>query len=305
MASLILLVASAPAEGQYSSFVQRFDYYRTVPLNIHEISVETRGAVELHDITYAGGEGRVPAYLVIPAGQAPFGAIFWGHWMMEGSPYKNRKEFLKEAIILANSGAVSLLIDAPMIRRDHIKRDEPFDTREDVIDLRRGVDLLLARKDVDPARIVYVRHSFHAGSGAILAGVDKRIEAFVLMAGEFDYFQALVSQSPDAIALRRKVPLATLRQVFEEYRWANPCRFVQHAAPATVLLQDGTHDQFMTLADIKHYNQCVSSPKEEKMYDAGHALNPEAAMDPDKWLAAELHLKPLDLTAIASLPQLR
>jgi hypothetical protein len=39
--------------------------------------------------------------------------ILWGHWPMPNSPASNREEFLKEAIALAPTGVVSLLIDAP------------------------------------------------------------------------------------------------------------------------------------------------------------------------------------------------
>ena len=40
---------------------------------------------------------------------------------------------------------------------------------------RRAIDLMLARKDVDATRVAYVGHSFSAGVGAKLAGVEKRI----------------------------------------------------------------------------------------------------------------------------------
>lgn len=41
--------------------------------------------------------GRVPAYLVVPAGRGPFAATLFGHWMMKGSPFCNRRGFLEEA----------------------------------------------------------------------------------------------------------------------------------------------------------------------------------------------------------------
>lgn len=49
-----------------------------------------------------------------------------------------------------------------------------------VVDLRRGIDLLLARPDVDPRRLAYVGHSYGAQWGAILSAVDKRIKTAVL-----------------------------------------------------------------------------------------------------------------------------
>lgn len=52
-----------------------------------------------------------------------------------------------------------------------------------MVDLRRGVDLLRARADVDPNRIAYVGHSAGAHWDAILSGVDRRLKTVVLMAG--------------------------------------------------------------------------------------------------------------------------
>ncbi len=42
----------------------------------------------------------MPAYLVVPAGKGPFAAILFGHWAMDGSPTRNRTEFLEEAVAL-------------------------------------------------------------------------------------------------------------------------------------------------------------------------------------------------------------
>lgn len=294
-----------PASDISAEAARHYDYDAAPPLDIHEISVETRDGTHVYDITYAGAKGAVPAYLVVPGGKGPFAVILWGHWMMDGSPYKNRTEFLEEAKVLANSGVVSLLIDAPMVRPGHEKQPEPLDTRDDVIDLRRGLDLLVARKDVDPKRIGYVGHSFHAAAGAILAGVDKRPKAFVLMAGAFDYNQWLVSEASFAVQLRQKVPVDTLSRVFQEYSWANPCPYVGQAAPAAVLLQNGNHDQFMTLADIERYNRCVSNPKEAKLYDAAHALNQQATKERDSWLQKQLAFQPVNAAALAKLPPLK
>jgi len=50
---------------------------------------------------------------------------------------------------------------------------DPLDERtfteffQQVMDMRRGVDVLLARKDVDRKRIAYVGHSYNAGIGAL------------------------------------------------------------------------------------------------------------------------------------------
>jgi cephalosporin-C deacetylase-like acetyl esterase len=52
-----------------------------------------------------------------------------------------------------------------------------------VVDLRRGIDLLLARPDVDPKRLAHVAHSYGAQWGSILSAIDKRMKTSVLVAG--------------------------------------------------------------------------------------------------------------------------
>jgi cephalosporin-C deacetylase-like acetyl esterase len=51
------------------------------------------------------------------------------------------------------------------------------------VDLRRAVDLMLSRSDVDKSRIAYVGHSYGAMLGGILTAVEKRIKTFVLLGG--------------------------------------------------------------------------------------------------------------------------
>jgi hypothetical protein len=55
------------------------------------------------------------------------------------------------------------------------------------VNLRRGADLLLARKVVDPNRLAYVGHSCDGSAGGFLSGTEKRFKAFVIMAGDLSF----------------------------------------------------------------------------------------------------------------------
>lgn len=55
--------------------------------------------------------------------------------------------------------------------------------QEETIDLRRGLDLLLQRTDIDPKRVAFVGHSLGTVAGSVLDAIDKRFETFVFMAG--------------------------------------------------------------------------------------------------------------------------
>jgi hypothetical protein len=174
-----------------------------VSLNVKQISVKVRDGVTIQDITYTGSNrDTVPAYLVIPKGSGKFAGAIWGHWLMPGAANSNRDEFLDEAIALAPAGVVSLLIDAPQSRPNFKRMPNPVLIAQQVVDLRRGLDLLLSRPDVDATRIAYVGHSWDAGTGAILDAADKRFAAFVFMSGPQSTMEYVLS-SPGMIALRK------------------------------------------------------------------------------------------------------
>jgi dienelactone hydrolase len=286
------------AQDSYSSAVKHFEYDAHAPLDSREVSVHDRNGVQIHDITYASPMGgMVPAYLVAPNRKRRFAAILWGHWMMPDSPTANRSEFLEEAIALAPAGVVSLLIDAPSVRPGFQPNPDPLSsqnadvTAQQVIDLRRGLDLLLAREDVDPQRLAYVGHSFDASCGAILDAVDKRPAAFVFMGNPQstrDFI--LTSEAPQFVSFRKSVPAAKLQQYLDAYYWADPATYAAHLGPAPALFQYANHDEFVPVTGAKHYFEISSLPKEIRFYDANHALNAEARRDRYDFLRKHLNL---------------
>ena len=52
-----------------------------------------------------------------------------------------------------------------------------------ILDVRRAVDIFQERFELIPGHIGYVGHSFGASLGGVIAGVEHRITAYVLMAG--------------------------------------------------------------------------------------------------------------------------
>src|SRR5713101_4917100 len=165
----ILVVTAVLLFAQDAELIRHFDYNPRTSLSVKEIGVEHRGDTAIHDITYSSPKGGlVPAYLVVPKGKGPFAAVIWGHWYWDNSPMRNRREFLDEAIVLAQAGVVSLLTDGPVARPGHVGNNEPLNEQatveliQAIVDTRRGVDLLLARRDVDPKRVAFVGHSYNA-----------------------------------------------------------------------------------------------------------------------------------------------
>ena len=305
LASMLSLIALA----QDPDLLRHFDYDKKAPLDLQETAVEHRRSVAIHDISYASPKGgRVPAYLVVPDGKGPFAAVLWGHWYQPGSELLNRKEFLEEAVTLAPSGVVSLLIDSPIARPGYQPPKEPLDESQinyrvqTILDMRRGADLLLARPDVDPRRLAYVGHSYNAATGAFLSGIDKRFHCFVLMAGNLS--DEVDVKSREFQDFRQKIGPELFDTFMTKYSWLDQGKYVSHAAPATVLLQYAIQENFLTPARTREYAAIVSEPKQYKLYDAPHALNAEALRDRVAFLADQLKFKPPDATALARIPVL-
>lgn len=284
--SVVLAQTSSPDKSVH------FSYDKNVSLNVKQVSAKVRDGVTIREITYTGANGdTVPAYLVIPNGTGRFAGVIWGHWLMPGAANSNREEFLEEAIALAPAGVISLLIDAPQARPNFKPMPNPVLVAQQVIDLRRGLDLLVSRPDIDATRIAYVGHSWDAGTGAILDATDKRFAAFVFMSGPQSMREyVLSSDSPRMISLRKSADMAKVEQNLNANAWADPGSYANKLGPAPALFQYGLHDEdWVPLADAKDYVAMSSGTKTAKFYDADHKLNAEAQMDRDSFLKKTLN----------------
>jgi cephalosporin-C deacetylase-like acetyl esterase len=315
---LSVISLSQSKDAATDQLTSKFAYNSHDPLDFRENGVEERGHTLIIDFDYAGlGDARVPAYLVVPEGGGPYAGILWGHWMMAGSPLRNRDEFLEEALVLSRAGVVSLLVDAPMVRPGYVAKppkDDPLewaiqsalDDQQMVVDLRRGVDVLLSHYHVDPRRVAYVGHSFSAHLGPMLAASEKRIGWFVLMAGNYtDEEIARNSKDKDVVQWRQVLGEEKMNQYFVDYAWDDPVHFLGHMDPDHVLLQFASRDP-ISAATAQHYLDLISAKdKKLQFYESGHALNGAARLDRVHWLQQQLRfgqVKPADLEKI---PQLK
>src|SRR5262245_22934403 len=306
---MITITSASLCIAQAADLGNHFEYDKNAPLDVKTLGSEKRGDVTVYDITYASPKGGVvPAYLVVPKGKGPFAAVVWGHWYWTNSDMRNRKQFLDEAVALAPAGVVSLLPDGPIARPGHVLDSTPLneqqitDRIQAVIDMRRGIDLLLARKDVDPKRLAFVGHSYNAVTGAFLSGVDKRFKAFVLMAGllsdEVDF------KGKEYEDFRQKMGPEKFDAFVANHPWLNEGKYVANAAPAFVFLQYASQESFLNPERAREYLKVVSAPKKLEIYDAPHALNAAARRDRIAFLTEQLKLTPLPAEVIAKIPDL-
>ncbi len=249
----------------------------------------TRTAVAVEDVTYSTSSGDVSAWLVRPAGvpanASLAGLVMW-HWLDTEAPDGNRDEFLDEARELAVRGAVCLLpqgrfpwsIDPSGSQRDGAE------VRDEIVRLRDGVDLLVARPEVDPARIGVVGHDFGAMYAVLAAAEDERVAALALIAPTprwGDWFLPFWAIAEDRIAY-----LAAMRPL-------DPIERMGDIGPRPMLLQLAKRDFFIPLmAGFELRRAAGEGVVELKAYDAEHDLRaPEARADRTAFLANVLGLR--------------
>ena len=293
LGGLMTLLGAARAQTSDSNGSTHFAYDTSAALNLTEVTTRVQDGVIVRDITYTWSNGDiVPAYLIIPKAGGKFAGVVWGHWLMPGASNSNRDEFLQEAIALAPSGVVSLLVDSPQARPGFKPTPNSVLVAQQVVDLRRAVDLLLSRGDVDAKRIAYVGHSWDAGTGAILDALDKRLAAFVFMSGPQSMMEyVLTSDSPRMMPMRKTTDMAKVERSMKVTSWSDPGSYADKLGPAPALFQYGLHDEeWVPLKDAKDYVAMASEPKTVKYYEADHALNAKATADRDAFLRKTLAL---------------
>jgi cephalosporin-C deacetylase-like acetyl esterase len=267
-----------------------FDYDRKTPqkIGIGSARPMTVG-VYAEDITFESGDRRITGEFVPGLGRGPHPAILFVHWL--GDPKTtNHTEFEPDAIAFAKRGVSSLLVDAPWSHRGWFGQQgasadaDIASSRDEVIDLRRSLDLLQSLPGVDRSRLAYVGHDFGAMFGVMVASVDARARWWVFMApnsslGEWYLWEKKIAD--------RDVYLARL-SVFD---LAN---FAPKLSANGVLFQFSQHDAYVTREHAQAIFQAIGArPKAMIWFDTDHALaTDEARENRVRWLTDRLLAKP-------------
>jgi dienelactone hydrolase len=273
--------AQSPAPTLSAELLDLYDYDSSAPFEEQEVKSEEKDGATVHDLSYAGPNGRITAFYVVPAGDGPFPAVLF----MPGAPGA-RFTFFSEAVELAKRGIASLLPDPPYSRPpiEDVVEFTPADRDgivQEVVEMRRAVDFLVSKDEIDPSRLGYVGFSWGGSLGANFAGVERRVGSFVLMS-------AIPRLSADMTALAEERGVDAAEGYEEAMKPIDAVDYLPHVAPNALFLQFGSEDTRPSPEMGKEVQAAASMPKQAKWYEGGHELNDQARAEREDWLAERL-----------------
>jgi dienelactone hydrolase len=287
-ACLLLVIVGCGGSKEHSTQAPAgpFAYDSAQPLRYADRGrVNDAYPIAIRDVSYMAGADRIAAYLALPPRSGKrLPAVVYVH----GSG-GDRRQLVVPATWLAARHAVALVITAPSATTRaptgsspvaELRRQVRLEER-DVISVRRAIDLLRRRPDVDPSRIGYVGWSAGARTGAILAGVEPRLRTLVLMSAGSSPISSYTVRAPASLrpTIRRYLPIV------------DPLRYVRRANSSTLLLQDGRRDQIVPRSALEALIGAAPAGTTVRWYNADHGLNANAYRDQLTWLAQKLGLR--------------
>lgn len=261
-----------------------FAYDTDEPLAVErgpEVPADDRVVVD--ELTYASGDDQVDAYLVAPRrGTGPMPAVVFLH-----GAGGDREEQLGLATELAGRGALALTLTAPSRRKSPPTGAEPAQLLRwqrdtivaDVVAARRALDVLGADDRVDADRLGLVGWSMGGRLAAIVADVDDRVRATVLV-------------SAGAVPVDEYVEAAPLELRDDVQDVLSPIDPLTHVRTidGALFVQAGRADAIVPERALRSLAHAAPDGTRVSWYDADHALNTRAERDRLDWLAARLEV---------------
>lgn len=305
--ALLLSLVAAPLAAQQvapAAPLSAFDYDTKLPLAPRDALREQIDGIEVRTLSYDSPKGgRVTGLLLLPGTGGRHAAMIVGH----GAPGNSSGyATVTTALAMAKSGAVVIALDAPFARRNAppltFTTQDSTDQVQFMVDLRRGVDYLIARGDVDPARVGYIGNSFGGATGALFAGLEPRLRAVVLRVGDGGWVSHFTEPCDSTARGAASVTgcLTYIGPLAEEApadrdAWIRsvlplePIRFIGRSR-AALLLQNGRQDPLVPPADGTRLKEAAPAGAVHEWYESGHRLPNEALIADLRFLHDHLGL---------------
>jgi dienelactone hydrolase len=272
--ALVAAVVVASVAGCSGDGRARFAYDASAPLAARSSAAVGRGRITIQQVSFRVENRRLHGLLALPETARPAPGV-----LLSPEGVRDRESLGEEASALARHGLVALAVDGPWAATGVSwptcgDRDYGL-SRWSVIALRRALDFLQHRAEVDADRLGVAGFSYSAWTVGVLSAVDDRPRALVLESGEATMTRFL-EETCGATSGRYLARMA----VFD------PIDYVRRAKKP-ILFQNARHDEFWPLREMRRL--AAAAPNGEvRWYDATHDLNAQAVGDRVAWLVDHL-----------------
>lgn len=286
--AIISILCSGPAMSQAnapSADALRFalyDYDAALPLHAELLPLEDKTASQTalrarwHLAYDSVHDQRVTAIFTIPKKFAPaYPAVI----LLAGSGGHKDTDYVRIAAdMMATLGYATLSIDAQY----HGERSRPgksgdihlisSDTMRDawiqtVVDLRRAVDYLQSRPDIDGKKIGYLGFSQGGMIGGTFIGVEPRVTAACLAIPGGGFLE----WGPKAGLWKETTPAIEANAAMTD-----PIHFIGSFGPRPLLMLSAKRDELIPKFATDALFAAARDPKEIVWFDSGHVLPPTA-----------------------------
>ena len=268
---VIIVLALGLTGAAATAAVSPFAYRATAPLGfVDRGRVNDEYPIAVRDVSFFSQGRRVDGYLAVPPRKGPLPAAIVLHG--QGG---DRTSMLVQATWLAARGVVVMTLTAPsttatrpagMTASKTLAFERDLAVR-DVVAVRRAVDALARHRLVDERRIGFVGWSLGARSGAVIAGVEPRIDGLALLSGGATPVATYAAAAP--VSLR-----PAIRRALGDI---DPLRWVARSRPGSVLLLAGRKDEVVPRPALLALQRSAPPGTDVRWYQADHALNARAS----------------------------
>lgn len=267
-----------------------FEHSGGAPLDVAEgveISFAPFPDADMRSIEYNNPDGdRVTGIIAYPSdGLSEVGVL-----VLPGLP-ETATDNLEPLALLSCAGATAIATNPPYVREGRMAEPLMFDEtdREEqilfTIEAKRAIDVLEA---MGATRFGVTAVSWGVSIGAVLAGVEDRIEAYGFMIGHGGLIDRFL---PDGEPVGPLVDVPADRR--EEWIQAMaPLDAVLYVGDSTadILFQNGRTDPDVTPESAERLHAAAPASREVLWYDLGHEVSAEMVSDHFKWLGDHLGL---------------
>jgi len=255
-----------------------YEYEQSLHLNASEEVLVRESGYKVLKVYFDSVNGeRVPGLLSLPEKEAKVPCVVFPHGY--GG---NKDDILAGAGLIANEGYAVISIDAEYHgeRREEGKElyspnvtDSVRGIIQTVIDLRRAVDYLETRPEIDPEKIGYAGGSMGGILGAIFIGVEPRIKAAALIVAGGN-MSLMVQESQHFTMPAIKEFLQRENMSYDELQELldpiDPINFIGNFSPRPVVFHLGKYDTVVPAEAGRQLFEMAGEPKQIYWYDTGH-----------------------------------